>query len=63
MPPPFTLPGPIPFFSLGTFTHQNFEVDDPSLTSVQLDVVLAQLNPALDRVQAQAAVFAPVGVG
>lgn len=34
MPPPFTLPGPIPFFSLGTFTHQNFEVDDPSLTSV-----------------------------
>ena len=41
MPPPFTLPGPIPFFSLGTFTHRNFEVDDPSLTSVQLDVVLA----------------------
>ena len=40
IPPPFTLPGPIPFFSLGSFTHQNFEVDDPSLTSVQLDVVL-----------------------
>ena len=39
-PPPFTLPGPIPFFSLGTFTHRNFEVGDPSLTSVQLDVVL-----------------------
>src|SRR5882672_7154118 len=39
-PPPFTLPGPVPFFSLGTFTHRNFEVDDPSLTSVQLDVVL-----------------------
>jgi len=40
IPPPFTLPGPIPFFSLGTFTHRNFEVGDPSLTSVQLDVVL-----------------------
>src|SRR5688572_21067752 len=39
-PPPFTLPGPIPFFSLGSFTHRNFEVDDPSLTSVLLDVVL-----------------------
>ena len=35
-----TLPGPMPFFSLGSFTHRNFEVDDPSLTSVQLDVVL-----------------------
>ena len=31
VPPPFTLPGPIPFFSLGSFTHRNFEVDDPSL--------------------------------
>ena len=40
IPPPFTLPGPIPFFSLGTFTHRNFEVGDPSLTSVELDVVL-----------------------
>ncbi len=40
LPPPFTLPGPIPFFSLGSFTHRNFEVDDPSLTSVQLDVLL-----------------------
>jgi uncharacterized repeat protein (TIGR01451 family) len=40
IPPPFTLPGQIPFFSLGTFTHRNFEVGDPSLTSVQLDVVL-----------------------
>jgi len=40
LPPPFTLPGPIPFFSLGSFTHRNFEVDDPSLTSVELDVVL-----------------------
>ena len=39
-PPPFTLPGPIPFFSLGSFTHRNFEVADPSLTSVELDVVL-----------------------
>ena len=40
LPPPQTFPGPIPFFSLGTFTHRNFEVNDPSLTSVQLDVVL-----------------------
>jgi uncharacterized repeat protein (TIGR01451 family) len=40
IPPPFTLPGPIPFFSLGSFTHRNFEVGDPSLTSVLLDVVL-----------------------
>src|SRR5215813_2773062 len=40
LPPPQTFPGPIPFFSLGTFTHRNFEVSDPSLTSVQLDVVL-----------------------
>jgi hypothetical protein len=40
IPPPFTLPGPIPFFSLGSFAHRNFEVGDPSLTSVQLDVVL-----------------------
>jgi uncharacterized repeat protein (TIGR01451 family) len=40
VPPPFTLPGPIPFFSLGSFTHRNFEVDDPSLTSVKLDVLL-----------------------
>jgi large repetitive protein len=40
VPPPFTFPGPIPFFSLGTFTHRNFAVSDPSLTSVQLDVVL-----------------------
>ena len=40
IPPPFTLPGPIPFFSLGSFTHRNFEVADPSLTSVQLDVLL-----------------------
>jgi uncharacterized repeat protein (TIGR01451 family) len=39
-PPPFVLPGPIPFFSLGTFEHHNFVVSDPSLTSVQLDVVL-----------------------
>ena len=40
LPPPFALPGPIPFFSLGSFTHRNYAVDDPSLTSVQLDVVL-----------------------
>jgi uncharacterized repeat protein (TIGR01451 family) len=40
LPPPFQLPGPLPFFSLGSFVHHNFSVDDPSLTSVQLDVVL-----------------------
>ena len=40
LPPPFQLPGPVPFFSLGSFVHRNFAVDDPSLTSVQLDVVL-----------------------
>ncbi len=40
LPPPFTLPGVVPFFSLGTFQHRNFAVDDPSLTSAQLDVVL-----------------------
>lgn len=40
LPPPQTFPGPIPFFSLGTFTHRNFEVGDPSLISTQLDVVL-----------------------
>jgi uncharacterized repeat protein (TIGR01451 family) len=40
VPPPFELPGPVPFFSLGTFTHRNFEVNQPWLTSVQLDVEL-----------------------
>ena len=40
LPPPLTFPGPVPFFSLGTFTHRNFVVSSPSLTSVQLDVVL-----------------------
>jgi hypothetical protein len=34
------LPGVVPFFSLGSFVHRNFAVDDPSLTSVQLDVSL-----------------------
>src|SRR3954469_3156105 len=33
-------PAPTPFFPLGTFTHRNFPVSDPSLTSVKLDVVL-----------------------
>src|SRR5436190_5295505 len=33
-------PAPTPFFPLGTFTHRNFPVNDPSLTAVQLDVVL-----------------------
>ena len=40
LPPPFQLPGVVPFFSLGSFVHRNFAVDDPSLTSVQLDVFL-----------------------
>jgi len=40
LPPPFTLPGPVPFFSLGSFTHRNFEVDEPWLVSAELDVVL-----------------------
>ncbi|HKQ14813.1 MAG TPA: THxN family PEP-CTERM protein [Steroidobacteraceae bacterium] len=40
LPPAFDLPGPLPFFSLGSFVHNNFPVDDPSLTSVQLDVFL-----------------------
>jgi len=40
LPPPFDLPGPIPYFSLGTFQHRNFEVGDPSLVSAELDVVL-----------------------
>jgi uncharacterized repeat protein (TIGR01451 family) len=39
-PPPITLPGSAPLFPLGTFTHRNFVVGDPSLTSVLLDVVL-----------------------
>src|SRR5262245_6326687 len=33
-------PAPTPLFPLGTFTHRNFPVNDPSLTSVKLDVVL-----------------------
>jgi hypothetical protein len=41
IPGPQTLPpAPTPFFPLGTFTHRNFTVNDPSLASVQLDVVL-----------------------
>ena len=40
LPPPFELPGPIPFFSLGDFQHRNFAVGDPSLTSVELDIEL-----------------------
>ncbi|MGB5577938.1 MAG: choice-of-anchor K domain-containing protein [Woeseiaceae bacterium] len=40
LPPPFDLPGPIPYFSLGTFQHRNFAVGEPSLVSAQLDVVL-----------------------
>ena len=33
-------PSPTPYFKLGTFTHNNFIVDSPVLTSVMLDVVL-----------------------
>ena len=40
LPGQFQLPGPFPTFSLGSFVHRNFAVDDPSLLSVQLDVVL-----------------------
>jgi hypothetical protein len=41
IPGPQTLPpAPTPFFPLGTFTHRNFPINDPSLTSVKLDVVL-----------------------
>ena len=40
LPPPFDLPGPIPYFSLGTFQHRNFAVGEPSLVSAELDVVL-----------------------
>jgi len=40
LPPPFMLPGPIPFFELGTFTHRNFVIDEPWLVSAELDVVL-----------------------
>src|SRR4051812_44180595 len=34
-------PAPTPFFPLGTFTHLNFPINDPSLRSVMLDVVLS----------------------
>jgi uncharacterized repeat protein (TIGR01451 family) len=40
LPPPFELPGPIPFFSLGTFQHRNFSVGEPWLVSAELDVEL-----------------------
>lgn len=40
LPPPFTLPGPIPYFSLGTFQHRNFVVGQPWLVSAELDVLL-----------------------
>ena len=33
LPPPFDLPGPIPFFSLGAFQHRNFTVGEPWLVS------------------------------
>jgi hypothetical protein len=40
LPAPFTLPGPIPFFSLGAFQHRNFVVNEPWLVSAELDVLL-----------------------
>ena len=40
LPPPQTLPGVAPVFSLGTFSHRNYEVSDPSLTQVQLDIIV-----------------------
>jgi len=40
IPPPFDLPGPIPYFSMGTFQHRNFSVSPPSLVSAELDVEL-----------------------
>ena len=33
IPPPFDLPGTIPFFSMGTFQHRNFTVGQPWLVS------------------------------
>src|SRR5688572_29660827 len=41
LPGPQTLPpSPTPLFQLGTFTHRNFPVNNPSLISVELDAVL-----------------------
>ena len=40
IPPSFELPGPIPYFSMGTFQHRNFSVSPPSLVSAELDVLL-----------------------
>ena len=40
IPPPFDLPGPIPYFSMGTFQHRNFTVGQPWLVSAELDVLL-----------------------
>jgi hypothetical protein len=38
-------PSPSPFFLIGTFTHQNFLIDPPFLTSVDLTIALAfQIN-------------------
>ncbi len=34
-------PAVTPFFTLGTFTHNNFVVDNPYLTSVLLDVIMS----------------------
>ncbi len=48
LPPPFELPGPIPYFALGTFQHRNFTVGAPWLVSAELDV---ELVIAVDGVQ------------
>ena len=40
LPPPFDLPGAIPYFSLGTFQHRNVTVGEPWLVSAELDVYL-----------------------
>src|SRR5215831_12002118 len=41
IPGPQTLPpAPTPLFPLGTFSHRNWPISDPTLTQVQLDVVL-----------------------
>ena len=53
-PPPFDLPGTIPYFNLGTFQHRNFSVGEPSLVSVELDV---ELVIAVDGVQIAPLIF------
>ena len=40
-PIPVNPPAVTPYFVLGSFTHNNFVVDNPYLTSVKLDVILS----------------------